>query len=283
MTSSTVRTQPDAAASPQQQGPGRVLVTGGSSGLGAAVVAAVEAAGGTPVVLDFAPTENTSSRTYQVDVTDSVSVEQAISAAAAELGGLDAVVTAAGIDRCGALDDVPATEWDRVIAVNLLGTVNVVRAALPHLFASHGRVVTVASTLALRGVSDATAYCASKFGILGFSRALTAETAGRIGVTTLIPGGWTLTSSMTGPSSTARLTPRGSTIRRPWPAASSSPSRNPPVARCANCWSPRNWRTRGRDGRPRGRTLSLGRDPRRPSPRAGPGRPRRRPGDGPRR
>jgi short-subunit dehydrogenase len=50
-------------------------------------------------------------------------------------------------------------------------------------------VVTVASTLGLRALSDATAYCASKFGVVGFTRALTAETQGRIGVTLLLPGG----------------------------------------------------------------------------------------------
>jgi short-subunit dehydrogenase len=50
-------------------------------------------------------------------------------------------------------------------------------------------VVTIASTLGLRAVSDATAYCASKFGVVGFTRALAAETAGRVGVTMLVPGG----------------------------------------------------------------------------------------------
>jgi short-subunit dehydrogenase len=65
----------------------------------------------------------------------------------------------------------------------------VIRAALPHLNRAGGRVVTVASTLGLRALSDATAYCASKFGVIGFSRALAAETAGRVGVTCLIPGG----------------------------------------------------------------------------------------------
>src|SRR5206468_4306452 len=67
----------------------------------------------------------------------------------------------------------------------------VVRAALPHLKANHGRVVTVASTLGIKAVSDATAYCASKFGVVGFTRALAAETAGEVGVTLLIPGGMT--------------------------------------------------------------------------------------------
>ncbi|HET7725530.1 MAG TPA: SDR family oxidoreductase [Propionibacteriaceae bacterium] len=168
---------------------GNVLVTGGGSGLGAAIAAAVASAGGVPVVFDLAPAPSEDGPVYSVDVSDRRAVEDAVEHAASRLGRIDAIVTAAGIDRCGRLDEIPGDEWDRVIAVNLLGTVNLVRAALPHLEAVHGRVVTVASTLALRGVSDATAYCASKFGILGFSRALSAETAGRIGVTTLIPGG----------------------------------------------------------------------------------------------
>jgi short-subunit dehydrogenase len=76
-----------------------------------------------------------------------------------------------------------------VIAVNLMATAAIVRAALPYLLERRGRVVTVASTLGLRALSDATAYCASKFGVIGFTRALAAETAGQIGVTLLIPGG----------------------------------------------------------------------------------------------
>ena len=82
-----------------------------------------------------------------------------------------------------------STEWEKVVQVNLFGTVSTVRAALPALRESRGRVVTVASTLALKGVSDATAYCASKFGVLGFTQALAAELKGEVGVTQLIPGG----------------------------------------------------------------------------------------------
>jgi NAD(P)-dependent dehydrogenase (short-subunit alcohol dehydrogenase family) len=104
-------------------------------------------------------------------------------------GELSAVVTAAGTDACGVLEEVPAEAWERVIQVNLLGTAAVVRAALPSLARRQGRVVTVASTLGLRALSDASAYCASKFGVVGFTRALAVETAGRVGVTLLIPGG----------------------------------------------------------------------------------------------
>jgi short-subunit dehydrogenase len=76
-----------------------------------------------------------------------------------------------------------------VIAVNLLGTAAIVRAALPHLEQTQGRIVTVASTLGWRALSDATAYCASKFGVVGFTRALMAEVGDRVGVTLLLPGG----------------------------------------------------------------------------------------------
>ncbi len=169
-------------------GPGTVVVTGGSSGLGAAVCEAVADRGGTPVVLDRQPPPQ-SWDAELVDLADGRAAEAAIDRVAERHGGIDAVVTAAGIDACGRLEDVSAEAWERVVLVNLFGTVAVVRAALPHLERRAGRLVTVASTLGLRPVSDATAYCASKFGVVGFTRALAAETAGRIGVTLLIPGG----------------------------------------------------------------------------------------------
>jgi NAD(P)-dependent dehydrogenase (short-subunit alcohol dehydrogenase family) len=120
---------------------------------------------------------------------DGRAAERAVGEAIERCDGRLSVVTAAGTDACGRLEDVPAEEWERVVRVNLFGTVAVVRAALPTLAATGGRVVTVASTLGLRGVSDATAYCASKFGVVGFTQALAAETAGRVGVTLLVPGG----------------------------------------------------------------------------------------------
>ncbi|MGH9126166.1 MAG: SDR family oxidoreductase [Acidimicrobiales bacterium] len=168
--------------------PGTVLVTGGASGLGAAVIDAVAGAGGTPLCLDRRPPAQDVA--YElVDLADRRRAEAAVVAMADAAGGLDGVVTAAGMDACGALADIPGEEWDRVVEVNLLGTAAVIRAALPTLAGNHGTVVTVASTLGLRALPEASAYCASKFGIVGLTRALAQELAGQIGVTLLAPGG----------------------------------------------------------------------------------------------
>lgn len=167
---------------------GTVLVTGGSSGLGEAVVAAVAQAGGRPVNLDLVKS-GADVEQEVVDLSDARAAEQAVRAVSERVGGIDAVVTCAGTDACGKLEDVPADDWDRVIQVNLIGTAAVVRAALPDLLERNGHVVTVASTLGVRALSDATAYSASKFGVVGFSRALAAETQGRISTTMLVPGG----------------------------------------------------------------------------------------------
>ncbi|MFC4145064.1 SDR family oxidoreductase [Micromonospora mangrovi] len=165
-----------------------VLVTGGSSGLGAAVVAAVAKAGGRPYVLDRqAPADGVP--WVECDLADARAAEAATRQLAEQAGDLAGVVTAAGMDVPGRLVDVPGETWDRIVAINLLGTAAVVRAALPHLERAHGTVVTVASTLGVKAVSDATAYCAAKFGVVGFTRALAAEVAGKVGVTLLIPGG----------------------------------------------------------------------------------------------
>lgn len=167
---------------------GTVYVTGGSSGLGAAVVDAVVADGGTAAVIDrVAPTSGVP---YALaDLGDSAQATRAVAELVDRVGPPTAVVTAAGTDACGPLAEVPTETWERVVRVNLFGTVAVARAALPHLEANRGTVVTVASTLGIKAVGDATAYCASKFGVVGFTRALATELAGRVGVTLLIPGG----------------------------------------------------------------------------------------------
>jgi NAD(P)-dependent dehydrogenase (short-subunit alcohol dehydrogenase family) len=169
---------------------GTVVVTGGSSGLGAAVVAGVAAAGGRPVNLDRRPPPGGAPGEFeQVDLADSKDAEEVVRRVADRHPDLGGVVTCAGTDVPGALTDVPTEVWERTVAVNLLGTAAVVRAALPSIERNGGRVVTVASTLGFRAFGDATAYCASKHGVVGFTRALQVELKGRVGVTMLTPGG----------------------------------------------------------------------------------------------
>jgi NAD(P)-dependent dehydrogenase (short-subunit alcohol dehydrogenase family) len=165
-----------------------VIVTGGSSGLGQAVASRLSALGGAVTVLDRRGSPD-GLPTEIVDLADGRAAEDAVLGVAKDAGGLWAIVTCAGVDVPGRLDEVTAQDWERVVAVNLVGTAAVVRAALPYLIAVRGRVVTVASTLGHRAVGDATAYCASKFGVVGFTRALTAELRDQVTVTMLTPGG----------------------------------------------------------------------------------------------
>ena len=156
---------------------GTVLVTGAASGLGAATALAVADRGGRVLAIDrVSPPPEIEDAVADVevaDLADARAAEAAVRALAERAGGLDAVFTPAGTDKCGTLAEVDGADWDRVVLVNLIGTAAVVRAALPYLTASHGTVVT----------------CASKFGVVGFTRALAAELQGTVGVTMLVPGG----------------------------------------------------------------------------------------------
>jgi NAD(P)-dependent dehydrogenase (short-subunit alcohol dehydrogenase family) len=165
----------------------RVLVTGGSSGLGAATCAALSGLGASVISLDRKPAATT--ETIVVDLADTAEAEKATCTAIEMFAGLDAVICCAGVDDPGPLAVIPRESWDRTLAVNLLGMAAVTRAAMPALVERHGRIVTVASTLGHRAVGDATAYCASKFGVVGFTRALTAECRDQVGITLLTPGG----------------------------------------------------------------------------------------------
>ena len=128
-------------------------------------------------------------RVIELDVQSQDSANQAVQTVLDEAGGLDVVVHNAAHLLVGYTEAFTAEDVAHLFDVNVLGAQRVNRAALPHLRERRGRIVTVASTLGRRALPAATAYCASKFGVVGFTRALAAETAGEVGVTLLMPGG----------------------------------------------------------------------------------------------
>jgi len=165
---------------------GRVIVTGGSSSLGAAVVDAVRAAGGLPAVIDRVPLADNGATPFALaDVSKRVDMDHAIAALAAELDGFDALVTAAGIGPGGSGEGDPA-EWERAIGTHLIGTIAAVRAAVPYLDPVRGRAIIVAVTPGDSGTSCSAPYRASEWGVRQFSRDLTENLRGDYSVTTIL-------------------------------------------------------------------------------------------------
>jgi 2-keto-3-deoxy-L-fuconate dehydrogenase len=149
----------------------RVVVTGGASGIGAATVRLLAAAGAAVAIIDRSPTD--AAPAFRADVSDPAAVEAAVAGAARALGGIDALVTAAGVTSRGTIEETSPDDFDAVFAVNVRGTYLCARAAMPYL--REGRdpaIVTVASQLALVANAGNAAYCASKGAVLQLTRAM---------------------------------------------------------------------------------------------------------------
>ncbi len=171
----------------------RVLITGGASGIGAATVARFQEDGCRVAALDIDEAMLAASAAdvkVVCDVTDEASVAAAVESAVAELGGLDVVVTSAGIASRGSAVECTPQEFDRVMSVNLRGVFLTCRATIPHLrSAGGGAIVVVASQLGLVAVPDAVAYCASKGAAINLSRAMALDHAAEgIRVNCVCPG-----------------------------------------------------------------------------------------------
>ena len=153
------------------------LVTGGASGLGAAIAARLQADGARVAVLDLNADAAAEGQLAVVcDVSDDASVRAAVTRVVEELGGLDLVINNAGIGAAGTVADNSDEEWHRVLDVNVLGMVRITRAALPHLRASSApAVVNTSSIAATAGLPQRALYSASKGAVQSLALAMAAD------------------------------------------------------------------------------------------------------------
>jgi NAD(P)-dependent dehydrogenase (short-subunit alcohol dehydrogenase family) len=164
------------------------IVTGGASGLGKQVAARIVAEGGKVALwdlnadaLDATKDEIGATHVQALDVSDETAVAAAAKDSAAALGKIDILVCSAGITGATAtVWDYPVDSWQRVIDINLNGLFYCNRAVVPFMLDNgYGRIVNLASVAGKEGNPNASAYSASKAGVIGFTKSLGKELAGK--------------------------------------------------------------------------------------------------------
>ncbi|KQQ52281.1 SDR family NAD(P)-dependent oxidoreductase [Plantibacter sp. Leaf314] len=155
------------------------VVTGGASGIGAAIVDRLVADGAKVAILDLNPAVDGYSEnrlSVRTNVADDASVRAAVDAVVARFGRLDIVVNNAGIGAQGSVEDNDDEEWHRVFDINVVGMARVARAALPHLRESPAAsIVNTASIAATAGLPQRALYSATKGAVLSLTRAMAAD------------------------------------------------------------------------------------------------------------
>ena len=165
----------------------RVLVTGASGTFGTAISTELSKRGASVVGLDLIPREDESLPVIACDLTDDDAVPAAVAQAITRLGGLDVLINNAGIGGPAPAELPPGDEARRQLEINLLGTWRVSAACAGELVRSRGRVVMVASRMAVMQLPLAAAYGASKRGMLAYADALRHELGTHVGVTSVYP------------------------------------------------------------------------------------------------
>ncbi len=164
------------------------IVTGAASGLGCEVARRIVAEGGSVALWDVdgdklaASAKDVGAAHWDAfDVADAGAVERATAASVAALGKIDVLICSAGITGATAsVQDYPLDSWQRVVEINLNGVFYCCRSVVPHLLANgYGRIVNVASVAGKEGNPNASAYSAAKAGVIGFTKSLGKELAGK--------------------------------------------------------------------------------------------------------
>ena len=175
----------------------RALVTGGAAGIGRAIVEAFLTEGARVVVLgrDAAKTRAAAKEMGAVggvgaDVSDEAQVREAVLETEQMLGHVDVLVNSAGLLTQSALVDMSLAQWRETIDVDLTGVFLMCRAVVPEMVARrHGRVINIASQLAIKGAPTLSHYTAAKAGVIGFTKSLAREVAGEgVLVNAIAPG-----------------------------------------------------------------------------------------------
>jgi 2-keto-3-deoxy-L-fuconate dehydrogenase len=155
----------------------KAIVTGGSSGIGAATAALLKERGAAVAVLDLQPEQAADGLiAISCDVSDDAAVRRAVQEAAELLGGIDIVANNAGVGAQGTIESNDDDEWHRVFDVNVLGMVRVSRAALPYLReSSYAAIVNTCSVAATAGLPQRALYSATKGAVLSLTLSMAAD------------------------------------------------------------------------------------------------------------
>ena len=161
------------------------LVTGAASGIGRATAIRLASEGAAVFLADInqdglaetvaALPAGSNSATFELNVTDSAACAAAVEACVSTMGKLDILCNIAGIAICDNLTNITDEQWHRAVGINLDGVFFMCRAALPHLLQSKGNIVNMSSSAGLVGQAYNSAYCATKAGVLMFSKSLAIE------------------------------------------------------------------------------------------------------------